>query len=335
MQLDEENCATLVANNVLKDELRALREENERLIRDYENRMSILNDRSKDESEERMQLELDLWIEIETLNESHERSLQAMSVELKRTKAMLRRREKRLENLVKTPYGYRSVVRDRKDLSRLAPNGGHAKRMMRLARSIIVPATVNRIQASNNTSGSRRRLCGTKDIQVKIGKVLASMLSQTEVNAICEEPKLEGVGVKLANKYLDKIGEIIHPADILETCDRNMISHSGYDAIYKRFKGAAKLVGRGIRIGCLPNAWQVSCAWRMLNLKLLEYVEDYYCINETLMVPPSAKSAKKEPVKVTLNEMNLIFCDVEQVQCTMVLLYGITLDGTYLSHSPG
>jgi len=51
------------------------------------------------------------------------------------------------------------------------------------------------------------------------------------------------------------------------------------------------------------------------------------------MVPPSAKSAKKEPMQVTLNEMNSLFCDVEQVQRTMVLLYGLTLDGTYLFYS--
>lgn len=296
--------------------------------------MNVLNDRSKEESEERMKLELDFWIEIETLKESHEKSLQLIGAELKRTKATLRRREKRLQNLVKTPYGYHSVVRDRKDLSRLAPKGGHAKRMMRLARSIIVLATVNRIQTFNNTSGSKRRLCGTKDIQAETGKVLASMLSQTEVNAICEEPKLEGVGVKIANKYLDKIGELIQPIDILETCDRNMISHSGYDAIYKRFKGGAKLAGLGMRIGCLPNPWQVSCARKMLNLKLLEYVGEHYSINESLMVPPSAKSTKKEPVKVTLNEMNSLFCDVEQVQRTMVRFYGLTLDGTYLLNSP-
>lgn len=86
--------------------------------------MSVLNDQSKEEREECMKLELEFWIEIETLNESHEKSLQTMGAELKRTKATLRRRERRLENLVKTPYGYRSVVRDRKDLSRLAPKGG-------------------------------------------------------------------------------------------------------------------------------------------------------------------------------------------------------------------
>ena len=335
VQLNEENHATLVANDVLKDEVRALREENERLLCSFESCMCVLNDRSKEEREEHMKLELKLWVEIETLNESHEKSLQAIGTELKRTKTTLRRREKRLENLVKTPYGYRSVVRDRKDLSKLAPKGGHAKRMMRLARSIIVPATKNKIQASNNTSGSRRRLCGTKDIEVQTGKVLASMLSQTEVNAICKEPKLKGVGVKITNKYLEKIGEIIQSADILETCDRNMISHSGYDAIYKQLKGAAKLVGRRIIIGCLPNPWQVSCARRMLNLKLSKHVEEYYSINETFMVPPSAKFAKKDLVKVTLNEMNSLFCDVEQVQRTMMLLYGLTLEGTYLLNSPG
>ena len=48
------------------------------------------------------------------------------------------------------------------------------------------------------------------------------------------------------------------PEKILETCDQSRITHSGYDAIYKTFKGAVAAVGRGIRLGCLPTPHQVS-----------------------------------------------------------------------------
>ena len=45
------------------------------------------------------------------------------------------------------------------------------------------------------------------------------------------------------------------------------------------------------------------------------------------MVPASAKGTKKELVKVVLNDMNSFFYDIEQVQQTMLHLYGITLAG--------
>lgn len=144
---------------------------------------------------------------------------------------------------------------------------------------------------------------------------------------ICEDPKLESVGVNMTNKYLNKIGERVRPCDVLETCDRNGITHNGYEAIYKRFKGVARVAGRGLRIACLPNPHQVSLARRMLNLKLTEYVGEYYSLNETLVVPASAKATSKELVKVCLNEMNSLFVDVEQVQRTMVQLYGLTPSG--------
>lgn len=323
-RLVEQNQVLLLANELLKGEVSTLSEENQRMIFAYEDRLRILGVETAELNKNRWEMELEFWIEIESLKECHSQKLSTIALELKRTKATLRRRENRLSNLIKTPYGYRSTVRDRKDLSTLAPGGGHAKRTMRLARSIIVPATTRHIQSSNNASGSRQRLWGSKDTQSQTGRVLASLLSQTEVTAICEDPKLSVIGVRMANYYLNKIGEQVGATDILETCDRNGITHSGYGAIYKRFKGAARVAGRGIRVGCLPNPYQVSIARKMLNLKLVEYVGEYYSLNETLVVAPTAKSSNKEPMKVCLNEMNSIFVDVEQVQRTMVLLYGFT-----------
>jgi hypothetical protein len=125
-----ENHESLLAIEELKSEVNTLRAENERMLVSSESRMSSLTARLKEESDDRMQLELDLWVEIEVLKESHEKSLSTCALELKRTKATLRRRDIQLQNLVKTPFGYRSIVRGRKDLSALAPKGGHTKRTL-------------------------------------------------------------------------------------------------------------------------------------------------------------------------------------------------------------
>jgi len=61
------------------------------------------------------------------------------------------------------------------------------------------------------------------------------MLSQSKVFAICDEPKLKAIGVKIAKKYLSKVGENIKPMDILETCNQSQISHACYNAFYKQF----------------------------------------------------------------------------------------------------
>lgn len=89
--------------------------------------------------------------------------------------------------------------------------------------------------------------------------------------------------------------------------------------------------GLGKRVNCLPNPWHVACSRKEMNFKLAEYVGEYCLLNETITVPASKKSELKEPLKVILNEMNSFFCDVEQVQRTMVHLYGVTPAGNYLS----
>jgi len=125
-----------------------------------------------------------------------------------------------------------------------------------LDHSIIVPASVSSIQLSNWKTDSKHHLCGSKESNWNpssdqkspcINAIISSSL------CICEELKLEPLGVKIANNYFNKIGELIRPNDILEMCDRNMISHSSYDAFYKHFKTVAQMGGQGIRINCWPN----------------------------------------------------------------------------------
>jgi hypothetical protein len=107
-------------------------------------------------------------------------------------------------------------------------------------------------------------------------------------------------------------------------CDRNGITIEGYGAIYKQFKHGVKAVGRGLRIGCLSKPFHVSRLRTEMNLKLRDYVGDYYAIRNTLEILPGLRAKNKDPERLTLNENNSIFVDVEAVQRTMVTLYGIT-----------
>ena len=74
----------------------------------------------------------------------------------------------------------------------------------------------------------------------------------------------------------------------------------------------------------------MSVLRRMFNLKLGEYVGNYHSINNSLEVPATVKSKSKDPIHIKLNDNNSFFADVEQVQRTMVELYDITLEGTFL-----
>ena len=99
-------------------------------------------------------------------------------------------------------------------------------------------------------------------MQTETGKVFASMLSLLEVSTICKDPKLKLIGVKIVNNLLSKVGGMIKPDDIVETCDLSLISHSGYDAFFKKFKVAVQMAGRGIQMTYLLCPWQVACVER-------------------------------------------------------------------------
>jgi len=180
------------------------------------------------------------------------------------------------------------------------------------------------VQEQNASQGKSQRLHGDTTSQLESGRIFASLLSKTEVNSLLESPKLSHVGTRMVNHYLEKIGKSMGPENILETCDRNGITHSGYGAIYKNFRSAVKRVGKGIRVGCLPNPHQVSKLRQELNSKLEDMIGQYYHIENTLVIPPSAKSKSKEPLQIILSARNSFFVDVETVQRTMVKLYGIT-----------
>ena len=67
-----------------------------------------------------------------------------------------------------------------------------------------------------------------------------------------------------------------------------------------------------------------------LNLKLKDFVGEYYHINNSHEVAPPRASSKTKQQKdkmIVLNDRNTFFADIEVVQRTMVALYGITEAG--------
>lgn len=95
-----------------------------------------------------------------------------------------------------------------------------------------MPSTVTNIKSSNRQNGYKEHLCVPKEVQLEVGKIIVFMLSQVRIYVICKESKLEAVGVKTTNKFLDNIGEHIKPMGVVETCDCSHISHAGYMQCY-------------------------------------------------------------------------------------------------------
>ena len=192
---------------MLKNEVQSLKKECQRLKALSVECLDRMNTFSSQNEESCLQLEIHYWTEIKSLRESCGDKINYLESDLKRTIATLMQRDQRLQNLTKTPYGYRTTIRMRNDLSRLASTGGQTKRRLRLLRFVIAPTTTNHVQTVNQETGPRQRLRGDKMVQTQIGKAFAPLLSEIEVISMCEFSKLSAVGIRMANFYLDKIGE--------------------------------------------------------------------------------------------------------------------------------
>jgi len=151
--------------------------------------------------DESVQLEIELESDIEVLKHksADEQKLLVANykIELEQVKFDYEETKRTLMKL--QPYGPCQQVRVRKDISSLSQIRGHAKALRRLARSVITPATVKRIQSDNARNGKKQRLCGPIDTQVQSEKVLASIFSKTEVKSMMETSVFESVGVAITN----------------------------------------------------------------------------------------------------------------------------------------
>lgn len=111
-------------------------------------------------------------------------------------------------------------------MSEFVPSGGHAKVARRLARAIIAPETTRQLHAQNALGSMHRRLCGTQEMQERTGKIFGSLLSRTEVGTLMTFLAFKTIGVRMANYYLNKIGEKVGTRSILQTCDESGITQA-------------------------------------------------------------------------------------------------------------
>lgn len=58
------------------------------------------------------------------------------------------------------------------------------------------------------------------------------------MQTILESLKTSPIGKKTVNSYLDKTGSSVGHAQVLEPCDRNGITTTGYNVVYKTMKEA-------------------------------------------------------------------------------------------------
>jgi len=95
----EENFALQTQNRNLDADLQGTKDL-------YDSQLTVLRVENVKRDEARLQLEIDFWIDYESLKEKHIENIKSISSELKRTKVTLKQRDFRIQKMVKPPYGY-------------------------------------------------------------------------------------------------------------------------------------------------------------------------------------------------------------------------------------
>lgn len=87
-----------------------------------------------------------------------------------------------------------------------------------------------------------------------------------------------------------------------------------------------------MEIECGHCFWQVAVLRRELNENLPQFIGEYYHIDGRMTLPPpKTKGGGKRtmPLEVKLDDKNTLFVDIEVVQRSMVMFYGITVEGMW------
>ena len=111
------------------------------------------------------------------------------------------------------------------------------------------------------------------------------------------------------------------------------MSHREYDAIYKAVKAPIADFNKRVNGSILPSPYHVKLLRQELNANLPQYIGEYYHGEGRLTLPSTSKKNKtsEDMVKeVVLTEKNSLFTDLEVVQRSMVIFYGITKEGVFL-----
>jgi hypothetical protein len=317
--------------HALRLEIQLLQDESSFHQRQCNNLNQELLSRQRELSES-VKTKKDLAAQLKDIQRGHRSELQFLQAEFQNTKNILNKLQKKYGRMKLTPYAYRTQIRARKDLQNISQSGGHTKAQHRLARLIIAPATVKRIQEENAANHTRKRLHGSKESQKESGLLMGNIWSKIELLSMLKSPTMQSVGIDITDQYLDKIRQEVGAHEILACCDRNGVIQNGFNAIYKSFQNGVKAAGKGIHIGCLSKPYHLSLLHTELNSKFVEFIGEYYSINDCISIPHQhSKSKEKSPMLLKLDETNNLFVDIEIVQRTMVQLYKITPEGIQLN----
>jgi hypothetical protein len=81
----------------------------------------------------------------------------------------------------------------------------------------------------------------------------------------------------------------------------------------------------------LPAPNKIAVLRKQLNANLPQFIGDYYHINGRMVLgAPKRTKTNVIPKEVILNDKNMLFVDLEVVQRSMVMFYGMTEAGNTL-----
>lgn len=263
----------------------------------------------------------------------HREKVESMDTELQRCKLEYQKLEEKLRSMVRTPRGFRQRVHGKsmKSLADLAGGSGHAKRQRALMRAMLQPAVVAAIRSTNKVAGGKKRLAGDSTTQAKTAACLASILRPAEAAAMVEQPRMSQAKASVVKDVIRQIGDSIGSDSMLDACDSAGVTVRGYDAIYRTVKNRIGMVAPGIKSGILPAPHRLGSLRKEMNLKLPQFIGDYYHIDGRRTIPEVRVGGKVVTAakEVVLDSKNSLFVELEVVQRSMVMFYEMTTEGNF------
>ena len=295
----------------------------------------ILLGHNRDIEDTCMQLRVELETirtEMSTMERNHRVTVQGLETEVRRWQQASERLPEGPSPLKDTPMGMRRRARPLRGIHELNHGSGWAKRRVKLVRTHLQPHLVDAVNDNNRVNHEKQRLHGDKASQTVTAVALAKILTRHEGLTLATQPSMEHVKRKIASNVLKAIGKRVGPSNILAACDQAGVSYRGYGAIYQAVKAPVRDLTKDAKSNILPSPYHVRRLRQELNANLPQFIGQYYHAEGRMELPAVSKKTKKseeQRKEVVLDEKNSLFTDLEVVQQSMVIFYGITESGMH------
>jgi len=172
---------------------------------------------------------------------------------------------------------------------------------------------------------------GDATTQNKTAIALGYILSKGEASALMSQPKMNDAKNHVVRDVFKKIGDSIGPEAMLAACDGSGVSQRGYGAIYRMLKNRIGIVSPGLKAKILPAPHRLAGLRKDMNAKLPQFIGEYYHVEGRRSIPLVRRAGKDivAAKEVILNSRNNLFVDLEVVQRSMVLFYGMAVEGKH------